>query len=367
MLFFKRKYYSLSNYITLAMISLLSCSVFSKEKDTTCALPKIKGIVNLNKNCIYQGPLIITEDNVVLNCEGAMFNGENKRGTGIIINAEGKGAKNIKIHNCRITNYTYNGIRIASGTAANKLNENHEINYKNSVQNVLIDNVEVSNIERVGIYLEAYVTNITIKNSTINKSGGVGIYLDQASRNNKIISNKLMGNGILDPRHAREAIAVDSSANNIIQDNTFQGNGLGSIFLYKNCGEKFSSGKSVLRWQHSDNNIINENIFLNEKVGIWISSRQSYDLKNWDCGDKPMDSIGRYYEDFSNNNKIEKNKFCKIPTPIRVEGDNNKIINNFFDEKNAVEVEIPTSMREKLLGKKAVGNVINGSKKINCT
>lgn len=363
---------SSKKFLPLSTLSLLilanSCVnyVFANGIDNACGNLEIHGEVKLNKNCTYQGPLIITKSNTYLDCNNAILDGKNKTSNGVIIDAQGHGISNVTIKNCNIKNYIFSGIKVSSGIPANKLTNNRSENYKKNASNIKIDSVTINQVSRVGIYLEAYTTDTEITNSIISDSGGVGVYLDQASKNNIISNNIITNNGVSVSGYKREGVAVDSSAGNIIQDNTFNGNGLGGVFLYKNCGEKISSGKSVLRWQHSDNNIIRRNLFVNESVGIWIASRQSYNLRKWDCGDKPMDAKGEYYEDYADNNVVENNKFCDVKMPIRIEGDNNIISKNLFDDNNLKEVEIPTSMREKLTGKKATGNIITGSEKIEC-
>lgn len=340
--------------------------LYAKDMISECSLPLMMGEIKLNKKCVYNDALVITASNTTLDCNGAILDGKKTIGVGITVSAKGSGISNVKIKNCRIYNYTYNGIRIASGVAASELSLIRDDNYKKNARDILISNVEISDIERVGVYLEAYTTNVVFTNSKVTGTGGVAIYLDQATRNNKILNSKFIYNGIKNPRHMREAIAIDSSANNLIRFNLFSNNGLGSIFLYKNCGEKFTSGNSVIRWQHSDNNIIESNGFFNEKIGVWIASRQSYNLKKWDCGDKSMDSHGEYFEDFANFNSVKENKFCNTNIPIKIEGDNNIIEGNGFDNKISMEVESPTSMREKFMGLKTSGNVVTNSKIIDC-
>lgn len=38
----------------------------------------------------------------------------------------------------------------------------------------------------------------------------------------------------------------------------------------------------------SDENIVRHNVFVGERVGVWLASRQSKDLSKWDCGDPPL-------------------------------------------------------------------------------
>lgn len=179
---------------------------------------------------------------------------------------------------------------------------------------------------RVGIYFDDYVTDSTLSNSTVQQSYMSGIYLEHSSRNNRIINNRIVNNGHESlGRGKREGLAVDSSANNLIEGNLFKGNGAGGVFLYKNCGEHYSSGKSVIRWQHSDHNIIRNNTFTDEQIGIWLASRQSRDLSGFDCGNKPKDNSGQYFADYADNNILEGNKFIGTRVDIKDEGVGNRV------------------------------------------
>jgi len=90
----------------------------------------------------------------------------------------------------------------------------------------------------------------------------------------------------------------------------------------------------VIRWQHSDYNVIRNNTFVNEPVGIWLASRQNRDLSGFDCGDKPRDSSGKYFNDYADNNVVEGNKFEKIKNNIQNEGDDNIIKSHMHTSLN---------------------------------
>jgi len=337
----------------------------------TCSFPKdeIKsgGGIELNSECIYQTNIYITESNTELNCNYATIDGKGSLSNGIMIIGGGKPIKNIIIKKCHVMGFKHSGIGVTSGISPEKLSIDHDINYTNSPSNVKIIDSHVENNGGVGIYIDDYVTNTTIQDTKINNNGGVGIYLDQASQKNKIIHNIIEKNGFLPSGKAqREGLAIDSSANNLIIGNVFLGNALGGIYLYKNCGEQFSKGKSVIRWQHSDYNIIEKNKFYNQPVGVWIASRQSMDLSKWDCGDKPMKGSISFYEDYADNNSVIKNSFCNNSRAVIIEGNHNKIIYNELDGNLKNGISEPFSMREKFLGVKNKGNEIKNNLAKQC-
>lgn len=182
---------------------------------------------------------------------------------------------NIYIRNCSFENFSKSGIGIAWSEKDTKIGDSHDEIYRRTPNSITLENIVVKNSGRTGVYIDDYVSNVIIKNSTIINSGGAAIYLDFSTREIKIYNDKIAMNGLI---ANREAIAIDSSSDNLIEGNHFDGNSAGSIFLYKNCGEQMRSGKQVIRWMHSDNNIIRNYMFLNENIGVWIASRQSRNL-----------------------------------------------------------------------------------------
>lgn len=315
----------------LILTLAISFTLSSQAAQLPCYLPdatELQGNISLQPHCIYRQSLLISHSNTHLDCQGATLEGDNHLPFGIMVNSKGSPLKNISIKNCHIRNFSRSGIRITSNIPANQLSTDHQINYHRTPTAILIDAVVVTGSGRVGIYFDDYVTDSTLSNSTVQQSYMSGIYLEHSSRYNRIINNRIVNNGHESfGRGKREGLAVDSSANNLIEGNLFEGNGAGGVFLYKNCGEHYSSGKSVIRWQHSDNNIIRNNTFTHEQVGIWLASRQSRDLSGFDCGDKAKDNSGQYFADYANNNVLEGNKFIGTQVDIKDEGVGNREMN----------------------------------------
>ena len=334
-----------------------------------CELPEqVDKNITLNPQCTYHQTLSINTPNISIDCNGATLDGQQNLKNGLLINSQGKPLKNITITNCRIKNFKSQGILITSGIPDYKKTTDHQINYDNSPSNITIENSQIVDTGGVGVFLNSYVTNATIKNSEILRSKGVGIYLEQSSRNNKILNNTIKDNGEPNGPKAgqREGLAIDSSAQNLIEGNKFISNVAGGIFLYKNCGEQFSKGKSVIRWQHSNDNIIRNNSFTDEKTGIWVASRQSANLQKSDCGDKPLDSEGKYYQDYADHNTIENNVFCRNKTYIRIEGNNNIIENNRSDKTEGTWITEPTTITTRLTGAPTTGNLIKNNTYERC-
>lgn len=354
----------------LFLVFLLVYSTVVSANSDSCKLPDMQNsglTVTLDASCVYHGELKINKSGTYLNCQGATLDGENTYRVGILVTGKGKKISDVKIMNCKIINYVNSGVRITNGIKAQELSGEHDLNYSRSPERITLTNIKIFNSGRVAVFFDSYTTNSKIDDSEIVGSGGPAIYLEHSSQKIEILKNIIINNG--DPKNGKSGSAgihIDSSANNIIKDNYFSGNKAGGVFLYKNCGEKFSTGKSVIRWQHSDYNTIIKNKFSDEKVGVWIAARQSKNLSKWDCGDSSMDGKKKYYEDFANNNLIKNNNFCNNKISVRIEGDNNEILENSYNSTPETFVQFPDSMREKIIGKPAIGNKVEKNTFKNC-
>lgn len=289
-------------------------------------LDQISGTVTLPANCTYRRAIRITDSDTSLDCQGSTFEGDARTKIGLMIDSEGRPLRNVQVKNCRFVGFASSAIRITWGEVDSAKGSNHKKIYERTPTAIVLDGIEARDNGGVGIYLDDYVTDVTLKNSTIAGSRAVGVYLEHSSKQNRIVNNTFSRNGYRDGKKAkREAIAIDSSGENIIENNTFEGNAAGGIFFYKNCGEHFSSGKQVLRWKHSNHNIVRNNTFIDEKVGIWLASRKGMNLSNWDCGDRPIDAQKGLYADFADFNIIRNNSFCRTDSAIINNGKKNTI------------------------------------------
>ena len=319
-----------STFVTVAAAGLASLlmaapAAHAADRCEAADLDNISGKVVLPENCSYRRQIMITTSHTTLDCRNSTFIGTGREKIGLIIDSKGKPLSDITVKNCNFTKFDSSGVRVTWSEADIRKGDDHARIYERTPTGIVLDNINVKDSGRVGIYIDDYVTDTTIRNSNITGSGGVGIYLEHSSQRIKLLNNKIVGNGFLKGgKSQREGVAVDSSANNLIQGNLFKGNGAGGIFLYKNCGEHISTGKQVLRWQHSDHNLIKNNVFIDETVGVWLASRQGRDLTNWDCGDPPMNSRGQY-ADYANDNQLKDNIFCRTASAVTDNGKSNQV------------------------------------------
>jgi parallel beta-helix repeat protein len=270
-----------------------------------------------------------------------------------ISGSENNFLQNITVKNCNLQFYI-NGFNIGFGlkqTTRDDLKERRNIealeNYLRTLspKNIRIENNKIIGSHKSGIFIQRYITGLIANNNTINGAGDMGIYLESGSQKNIISNSIFTKNGettydIEDRKRKlrvrkREAIAVDSSAYNIIKNNKFINNAGGAIFIYKNCYERYEEASQLPRYQSSDSNLIENNIFSDERKGVWIASRQSRDLENFTCGDLSLlvtDKKEKYYEDFAKNNKVLNNTFENNEKAVIIEDDNNTISNNLFKD-----------------------------------
>ncbi|MGO4326532.1 nitrous oxide reductase family maturation protein NosD [Cupriavidus sp. 2TAF22] len=316
----------------------------------SCASPaEVTVDTVLDSACVYKQTFTISRSGITLDCGGATIDGRGTDVKGIYVDSRGGALRHVTIRNCRLKNQASVGIAIGwSGALAARLQAyTRDDIYARSPQQVLIENASVEGAGNVGIYIESYASGNTLRNVTVTSSRGPGVYLDASTRDNRIVNSTFTGNGL--PR-TREAIAIDSSAGNVIAGNKFSGNALAAITLYKNCGEN----QGPARWQHSDGNLIQDNDFAAESVGVWIASRQSRDLGNWNCSD-PSYYAGRYFLDYAQNNQVMNNRFANVRQGVIVEDDNNTVSGNTFSGTRNADIVTGAQYRAMYLGRPVSG------------
>lgn len=374
-------------------------------------LNQITESITLPAGCKYDRVRIVFENksDMTLDCNGAELNGLSKKfrqAVGVpytaesapedigirILSHESIPSQNITIKNCKLRNYL-TGIAVLTiftdeNHANLKNNANADVieNYlrDNSLKKVRIENTSVEYSHRNGIFIGRYITGLVVDGSSVNYTSGAGLYLESGTQSNTIKNSTFLGNGhslydggkrarrrIL-AKDTREGIAIDSSAMNTIQKNLFAENSGGGIFIYKNCYEHHTSASSLPRYQSADKNVITENQFKDQKTGVWIASRQSKDLKAFNCGTPRITTDDIYfgpkketihiYEDFAKHNTVKSNTFVNVKYGVIVEDDNNTIDNNTFSGKATSDIRIGTKYRTKKLSKPVTNTIVTNNK-----
>lgn len=366
--------------------------------------------MRLPAGCKYDRVKIVinNQSNIVFDCNGAQFNGLDKEfrqkpGTtykkgrepidiGILIRStEDYQSNNIVVKNCNLKNYV-RGIRVnfsMSATTVSDLKNNINVealeNYLRTISptNIRVEHSTINFSHKDGVYVDRFVNGFVLDNSSVNSTGVVGVYLDSGSSNSHIKNSSFTKNGysryVSELRsitkelkdYSREAIAIDSSINNVIEGNSFTNNSRGAVFLYKNCNEFHQDPKQIPRYQSADGNIITRNKFYNEHVGVWIASRQSEDLRDFECGIprvatgiKYYGPYGRttyFYEDFAKNNQVLNNEFKNIRFGVLVEDDDNTVNGNTFIGSAHTNINVGTKYRTEKLSKPVKNTTIKNN------
>jgi parallel beta-helix repeat protein len=336
-------------------------SAHTPPSHPVCDLPSpIAGKQELNSACVYRGRVLIQTSNTELDCKGATIDASGLSGDALVI--KGRGLRDIKVQDCIVLNSEGNGIRVGSDLRPRDLDRlfPQAARYEAVPRNILIKDIIVKDAERSGIYLNAYVHDVAISNVRVEGAGGVAIYLDQSTRNITIEESVFRQNGFGTERAPRkkasyrEGLAIDSSAQNTIRRNYFEGNAAGGIFLYKNCHERASTKPdSVPRWQSAGDNLIEENRFFDEPVGIWVASRQSRNLSAWDCGDTPY--AKGFYLDSAKGNRIIRNDFVNVRKGLLIEDDETLMLENTVSANSSC-IDIGTKQRSLILHAPVIGS-----------
>lgn len=377
-------------------------SKINNDKSSNCPNWKSGETVKITKNttipshCSYQKVSFSLErDNIIFDCQGASLNGLHQPTPNPFFTAysQSSAPKNwafsvwksgIQIKNCRIKNYM-DGIVIRSRIPKQQhkmLRNNKNVTAienqlrANSPHNITISNTKIHHSHKHGVYMQRYVHHVNFIKGEIKYSGNAAIYLESGTQYNAIKNSYFYKNGYSSykkkkrmrmpklPSAEREAIAVDSSAYNQFIGNTFENNGKGAIFFYKNCFEKHKNVNQLPRVQHSNHNKVKNNRFINERYGVWLASRQSKQLSRFKCGDplmyqeKGLFGSRQYYYDYAKNNQIMNNIFKQVRFGITVEDNDNQLINNEFIGNSIHDILIGTAYRSKHRNQPVTGTFV---------
>lgn len=377
------------------------------KKDTTIELTES---ITLPRGCKYDrvNILITNQSDLVFDCNGAELNGldrEFRQAVGVeysvenapldfgikIQSSENVQSNNVTIKNCHLRNFV-RGIRISLGiSSASRSDLKNNVNVEAlenhlrgvSPKNIRIENSTINFSHKDGVFVGRFITDFVMDNSTINSTGAVGLYLDSGSQRNTIKNSTISQNGYSDydinkrirkrklANDTREGIAIDSSAQNTIENNVFSKNSGGSIFIYKNCNEHAQDPNQIPRYQSADNNLIQNNQFNDESIGVWVASRQSKNLEPLECGSPivatgsvsfgPVKEDAKYYEDFAKHNQISQNTFNNVRIGILVEDDDTSILDNSFTGISGTNVLVGTKYRTLFLNHPVTDTSIQGN------
>ncbi len=348
---------------------LIDCSQAGDRVDITVSS-------HLDPSCVWTRGVRITASNVVLDCQGARLYGPDRQ-RGVEITAPTDTAlSNITVRNCQIEGFL-NNIRIIR-EGFRDLAEGVE--YENAFSNIVIEDSTLLNSRGVGIFVDGYVTGVTMRRLHVEGSGSSGIYLEHGSKDSVVEDCDIVNNGFGENGpywqefdntglsgiwywgSGREGISIDGARFSTVRNNRFSGNAYGAIFLYKNCGEYVASRPE--RWWHrrygADGNLIENNTITGGRNGVWVAARMGENVAPMECSD-PQFAPG-YSLDYADDNIIRNNVFQNVFYGVRVEDDDNQILNNQFSGDGAQQaVLIGTPKRTTVLGQPVTGTIVTGN------
>lgn len=333
--------------------------------DCAQLLPKqtinIKGHSALSQGCDLTAKsirFVLDSSHSSLDCQGATLTtmaDDESTASAITIQPKTDAAiEDIAVANCHVTGYGH-ALHIRQFSNPNQRYQRGLIapsaNRALAPRDIRIINVSSLNSINSGIFVGDHVQKVSFDSIRVQNAGTVGLYLEFGSRDNVIKNSVFIGNGFRTFKPNREAIAVDSSSHNRLVNNTFIHNGAGSILLYRNCFEHAddaSRSNHFKRTESSRDNVIMNNTFRDEPVGIWIASRQSRNLKGFECGAYLIKQtlLASYHLDSAKDNTIANNRFEQVEQGIIVEDDGTHISGNSFADDVAMPITVGSEIRE---------------------
>jgi hypothetical protein len=149
-----------------------------------------------------------------------------------------------------------------------------------------------------------------------------------------------------------------------VRRNVFAGNAAGGIFLYKNCGE-FVNERPERWWPRrygADGNVIEGNLILGERTGVWIGSRMGENTAPMDCSDPEY--LPGVALDYARDATVRGNVLRDVTFGVRVEDDGAVVADNeFLGEDPAQQaVVVGTRFRTDALAAPVAGTAVEGNR-----
>lgn len=331
---------------------------------------------HLDPSCTWTRGVRITASNVVLDCQGAHLYGPDRQRAVEITAPVDTALSNITVRNCHMEGFLNNVRIIREGFR--DLAEGVE--YENAFSNIVIEDSTSLNSRGVGVFVDGYVTGVTLRRLHVEGSGSSGIYLEHGSKDTLVEDCDIINNGFGENGPywqqfdqtglpniwfwgtGREGLSIDGARFSTVRNNRFSGNAYGAIFFYKNCGE-FVNSRPERWWPRrygADSNIIENNTITGGTNGIWIAARMGEDIAPMECSDPQY--LQGYALDYADDNIIRNNVFDNVVYGVRVEDDDNQILNNQFSGDGAQQaVLIGTGVRTAVLNQPVTGTIVTGN------
>jgi parallel beta-helix repeat protein len=339
---------------------------------------------HLDPSCDYTGGVDVTTSGAVLDCRGARIvrtSADTERNGIDITTTTAVPLENVTVRNCVVEGWG-NNLRIQR-EGYKDLAAGEE--YENGTSAILVENTHFYDSTASGVFVGAYVTGTTLRNIEVSGSAAVGIYVEAGSKDNVIEDSRIHHNGFGDTgpegvpivvggvelryeSTGREGIAIDGSRDNVVRGNWIAANSNGGIFLYKNCGEDFTTRPNAhwVRRYGATGNLITGNLISAEKNGVWVGARAAENQRFMDCSDPAYidEDIRRVHLDPASDNTIRGNNFLYNVYGVRVEDDRTTVEDNDFTDNTAAHeaVIVGTKERTNVLGQPVDGTVLRDNR-----
>lgn len=333
------------------------------------------------QECRYRAHFILTHSGASLDCQGALILGSQidedksfekrlppppateedaeadaklprpvKPLYGVLIGGETSVNPLTRVHvkNCRVEGFERNfGIEVREPQVGADL---------------AIEDSKSLNARAYGVFVGPRVTNALFRKLDVHRSQASGFFFSPGATGNTVTLSRIVDNGQATFMPHQDGITIDSAPRNQFIANLFENNGMAGLSLFHNCGEY-----GLPRPDSQPNeNVVRANHFKNEKIGVWIASRQSMNQQLLSCSAAKTfdDSNWDIVEDFARANIIQKNTFTNSHVGIRVEDDDNRLLANTFQitNKNGIAILIghrfgrPRALRMPVQGTILTGN-----------
>lgn len=335
---------------------------------------------HLDPSCTYTQGIEITASHVTLDCvNGLIKSAEGADGVGILVHVPTDvDLTDVTIKRCQVEGFV-NTIKVTRD-GFRDLADGEE--FVHSTSDIVVEDSQLRGSRGVGMYVDGYVSDVTIRRNLITGTGSSGIYLETGSKQNHVEGNAIIDNGYRENGAGgtpftfggvnlwfwgvgREGISVDGSYENTISGNVFSGNSAGGLFLYKNCGEYPDSGRYFERRDPAADNLIEHNVFIGGRNGVWVASRMGENTLPMECTDPAyVDQPAlRVVLDRAPDNTVRENEFRDVTYGVRVEDDGTTVEGNTFSgsgpDRHAIIVGTP--WRTSVLGEPVSGTVLRGN------
>ena len=335
----------------------------------------------LDPTCRYTGGFEIVSSGVTLDCRGARIESDGPPGGrwGILVHAPVDVAlSDVTVTNCTVEGFL-NNVKITrdgfKGLAEG-------VEYEHGFADIRLEGNTFRGSTGVGVYVDGYVTGVTIEDNLITGTGSSGIYLETGSAHSQVLGNRIVANGYREngPNGqafevdgvpiwfwgvGREGVAVDGARFNTIAGNHFEGNSVGGVLLYKNCGEYPDSPRYFERRYGAHGNTIEGNRFVGEINGVWVGSRMAENTLPMDCTDPAYidEPLRRVVLDHASDNVVRANTFDDVTYGVRVEDDDVVVDANVFTGPEGNHPVIAgTPLRTEVLDRPVRGLVLTSNR-----